>query len=394
MNSIIKYYQSTQTGAPQLSGQTGTLVSVLNACLVTGFNLRTLTRITRADALATAFADAGHGFREGDMVLLSGALETAFNGEFRIRNVTTNSFQFDLVFVAGAEPPLAATGALTAKIAPMGWENPFADANKAVFRSRDVAGTRLFLRIDDTSLPGDANYGRGARSASAQMWETMTDVDNGTGMSQSWWRKAQNESTTARPWLLVGDSRCFWLLVAWSETYDKRFVPYFFGDLDSFKAGDAYGCLIGGYVELPYNWYEPVYNEIVDSVCSLSTTVGNTGIWLARAATQLGGHVNAQWVAACGPGGNNGLGSSLLPFPNPVDNGIYVMPLMVMEQTGPALRGRLPGLLCPLHAIPAAEPTVYEGFVIDGTTRDLLAVCGAAGNSSTRLAFDLTGPWR
>ncbi|WP_237177586.1 hypothetical protein [Ralstonia pseudosolanacearum] len=42
----IKYFQSNQTGAPQLSGQRGTLIAVLNACLGSGFNLRTLTAIT------------------------------------------------------------------------------------------------------------------------------------------------------------------------------------------------------------------------------------------------------------------------------------------------------------------------------------------------------------
>ena len=85
------------------------------------------------------------------------------------------------------------------------------------------------------------------------------------------------------------------------------------------------------------------------------------------------------------------MGNTGVPYPNPVDNGIYVMPLMIQEQTGPSLRGRLPGLLCPLHAIAAAEPWKYPGFVIDGTVRELLVLPGTHANG--RLAFDLTGPW-
>ncbi|MGD7493757.1 hypothetical protein ACQCQQ_26630, partial [Ralstonia pseudosolanacearum] len=109
----IKYFQSNQTGAPQLSGQRGTLIAVLNACLGNGFNLRTLTAITREGTAATGTADAGHGFREDDIVLIAGANEAAYNGEHRIRNVTTNTFQFEVAADAAAR----ATGILTAKIA-------------------------------------------------------------------------------------------------------------------------------------------------------------------------------------------------------------------------------------------------------------------------------------
>ncbi|CAJ0780846.1 hypothetical protein LMG18090_01243 [Ralstonia mannitolilytica] len=387
----IKLFQSSQNGAPQLSGQPGTntLIAVLNACLIDGFNLRTLTSITREGTVATATADAGHGLREYDIVLIAGANEAAYNGEKRIRNVTTNTFQFD---VAG-EPTTPATGTITAKIAPLGWESPFSGPAKAAYRSRDVSGNRLFLRIDETPLAGDANYGRGSRTALAQMWEALNDIDNGTGKAETWWRKAQNDNATARPWLLVGDTKRFWLAVNWSESYPNRYVPYFFGDFPSFKAGDAYGSLIAGYYDLAYNWHEPAYNEVTDNVYSVGSGVGNTGIWLARGYSQLGGRVNAQWVSAPAPGGSTGLGATAVPYPNPADNGIYVMPMMIQEQTGPSLRGRLPGLLCPLQMIPAPEPWRFPGFVIDGTQRELLVVGGSASSGNARLAFDLTGPW-
>jgi hypothetical protein len=385
----IQYFQSTQNGAPQLSGQANTLIAVLNACLVNGFNLRTLTSITREGQIATASADAGHGFRESDTILIAGANESAYNGQKRIRAVTTNIFKFDIA----TDAPPAATGTLTAKVAPLGWESPFTGTNKAVYRAKDITGNRLFLRIDETALEGDANYGRGHRTALAQMWEVLNDVDNGTGKSETWWRKAHNDSTTPRPWVLVGDSKRFWLAVAWSESYPNRYVPYFFGDFPSFKPGDAYGSVIAGYFELTYNWNEPQTNEVLDYVYAVGTGVGNTGIWLARGYSQLGGRINAQWVSAPGYSSGTGMGWTGLPYPNPADNGIYVMPLMIQEQTGPSLRGRLPGLMCPLHAIPAPEPWMYEGFVIDGTQRQLLVVGGAHGSGGGKFAFDLTGPW-
>jgi hypothetical protein len=389
----IKWYQSNQTGAPQLTGQAGSLIAVLNACLLNGFNLRTLSSITREASVATATADAGHGFREGDTILIAGANESAYNGQQRLRNVTTNSFQFDLSFALGSEPATPAGGAITAKLAPLDWESPFSGANKAVYRARDMTSNRLFLRIDETPLVGDTNYGRGTRTALAQMWEVLNDIDNGTGKSETWWRKAHNDSATSRPWVLIGDSKRFWLAVNWSESYPNRYVPYFFGDFPSFKAGDAYGALIAGYYDLTYNWGDPASNEVADCVYSVGTAVGNTGIFLARGYSQLGGRINAQWVSAPAASGGIGLGATGIPYPNPADNGIYVMPLMIQEQTGPSLRGRLPGLLCPLHAIAAAEPWKFPGFVIDGTQRELLVVNGAQNNGGARMAFDLTGPW-
>lgn len=389
MTNTIKWYHANQTGAPQISGQAGTLIAVLNACLVNGFNLCTLSTITRDGTVATATADAGHGFRENDIVLIAGANEAAYNGEKRIRHVTTNAFQFDVE----GDPATPATGTLTAKIPPLGWESPFSGTNKAAYRAQDPTGNRLFLRIDETPLAGDANYGRGARTAIAQMWEVLNGLDSGTGMAQTLWRKAQNDSATPRPWVLVGDSKRFWLAVNWSENYPNRYVPYFFGDFPSFKAGDAYGTLIAGYFDFTPNWTDPSSSEVLDFVHAVGTAVGNTGIWLARGHPQLGGCINAHWVGAPAAYGGIGMGATALPYPNPADNGLYVVPLMIQEQTGPSLRGRLPGLLCPLHAIPAPGPWGYDGFVIDGTTRRLLVLTGSHGNGSGRFAFDLTGPW-
>lgn len=390
MTTPIKFFQNTQSGAPTLAGQANSLIAVLNACLVNGFNLKSITEITRTGDVATATAN-GHGYRNGDILLISGADQNAYNGEQRIRNVTTNTFDFS---VAG-EPNSPAIGTITAKVAPLGWESPFTGDNKAVYRATDPASNRLFLRIDEASMGGDANYGRGLRSVVAQMWEVLTDLDNGTGKAETFWRKAQNETILARPWVLIGDSKRFWLAVAWSESYPNRYVPYFFGDFPSYKAGDAYGALLGGYFDLTYNYGDPASNQVLDMVYAVGTAVGNTGLCAARNHSQLGGRINALWVSGPGYSGGSGtgLGNTGIPYPNPADNGIYVMPLIIQEQTGPTLRGRLPGLLCPLHPIAAPEPWKYPGFVIDGSTRELLVVTGASSNGAARLAFDLTGPW-
>ena len=386
---MIHYFQSTQAGAPQLTGLGGSVIAILNACLINGFNLRTLTGITRDGNVATVTADGGHGYREQDIVLIAGANQLAYNGPKRIRTVTTNTFQFDIE----GEPQSPATGSLSAKIAPIDWEQPFAANDRAVYRSRDPSAATIQLRIDETPLPGDVSYGRGTLSCAAQMWESLTDIDNGLGLTQTYWRKSNAEDGEARRWLLVGDSKRFWFCVAWSQYYGEIYMPNFFGSFSSFKAGDAYNYLIGGYTELGHNHHHPANNQYLDWVAAVGTSFAGNGAWLPRAHTQLGSSASVLWVSGVGYPTGVGMGMTGIPFPNPCDNGIYVMPMLIQEGAGPSLRGRLPGLLTPLHSIAADQPTRYPGFVLDGTERELLIVPATQGNGAARMAFDLTGPW-
>jgi hypothetical protein len=388
-NPMIHYFQHTQPGAPQLTGQAGSIIAILNACLLNGFNLRTLTGITRDGAVATVIADAGHGFKNGDVVHIAGANQSAYNGRMRIRDVTTNSFKFD---VAG-DPQTPATGTITAKIASLDWEGVYSATNKAVYRSKDPSTSRLFLRVDETPLAGDINYGRGTLSCIVQLWETLADIDNGTGKSEVLWRKSSRQDAVVRPWILIGDQKRFWLCVAWNENYPSRYVPYVLGDFASFKAGDPYSCVLGGYAELGYTWHDPATNQWLDDVGGVGAAIGVSGIVIPRDYSLLGGTTTVGWVSGVGGQSFIGMGATNLVYPNPADNGIFVMPLLIQEKTGPSLRGRVPGLLAPLHSITAIEPTRLPGFLLDSSLRDLLIVPACTANGAAKLAFDLTGPW-
>jgi hypothetical protein len=150
---------------------------------------------------------------------------------------------------------------------------------------------------------------------------------------------------------------------------------------------------LGGYPELGYSYHEPSSNLWLDQVAGVGSTIGSTGIVIPRDYSLLSGSTTACWVSGVAAQNFIGLGAGNLVYPNPADNGIFVMPMLIQEATGPSLRGRLPGLLTPLHSITANEPTRIAGFLLDGTPRDLLIVGACANNGKARLAFDLTGPW-
>src|SRR3569623_439796 len=202
--SFEKLFERTQTGAPALSGSAGNLISLLDAVLVNGFNLKSVASITRSGSTATATVSAGHGFRENDVVLQAGAGQTEYNGEFRIFNVPSTTYQFPVT----GSPTTPATGTITAKIAPAGWTQSFTGTNKAAYKSADVTATGCLLRVDDST----------AKYASVAGYESMTDIDTGSGAfadTISVINKSSTADAATRPWMLVCDGLAFYLLVAW-----------------------------------------------------------------------------------------------------------------------------------------------------------------------------------
>ena len=216
MNSSVKHFRSNMTGAPTLNGVAGALIGVLDACLVNGFNLKTIDSLTVAAGVATASVGGGHGYEPETVVLIAGASPAGLNGAKRILSTTTNTF----TFAAAGLGDQTATGAITAKLAPAGWEKVFSGTNKAVYRSLDVTGTRMYLRVDDTA----------AQFARVVGYEAMTDVDTGVNRFPTeaqrsggfWWCKASNATATARGWTLFADSRTFYLKEPLAKLCSRR----------------------------------------------------------------------------------------------------------------------------------------------------------------------------
>jgi len=63
MTVPVKYFRSDDTGAPTLTGQAGSLISLLDACLINGYNTKTPSGIIRSGSTATVTFATAHGFR-------------------------------------------------------------------------------------------------------------------------------------------------------------------------------------------------------------------------------------------------------------------------------------------------------------------------------------------
>lgn len=391
MSDIIGgyWFSSEMSGAPSLTGIAGSLVTLLDRCLVAGqgFGSVTLDSLVVADGVATATCSTGHNFKNHVVVLVAGAVNAALNGEQRIVVTSPTQFEFPMIGVANG----AASGSITAKMAPLGWSKPFSGNSKGAYLPKTWY-CQQYLQCLDNAPPSANN----AKVARMRGFESMSGVDTGEApfptVAQSanglQWIKSYTLDMLARPWLLFGDGGVFYLFTASSGTTLTRLTGYAFGDIGSALAADEYCTLICGEPNdaLPVGpWDYPMFVNCV----AAGTTQG--GKFLAR------NYLLTQNPAAAGCVGsavyNGVMGYSGVPYPQP--SGLLYSDVSVFENTGGAmLRAKtLPGLLYPLHARPLAENTF---FTLD--TGEVVYVVGAAGGGGStpnaQVFINLTGAWR
>lgn len=400
MPNTVVYYDSQETGAPVMDNAAGSVIALLDACLITGFGNKAVTSISVAAGMATVVC-AGHGFADGRMVDHAGATPSALNGRAKITVVDVNTYRFPTAAADGA-----ASGTITAKRSPLGWTKAFSGTNKAIYARTDVEATGAMFRVEDTrASPASAT------SAYTTMVESATGVDAlGPAASSSTIEKGA-DTTAAKRWVLVGDSRTFYLFTEHSSnTYSSTGVlcaVAAFGEVKSFRAGDAWRSFSMGFREALCPRY------------LTGNSFSSSNFRLARSAGGIQQNVSGVLIGYESNGG--GLGSDLNPFgyndpsaipgnvkfiprfPSPVDGGFAVQyPIPVLERNdgiGHAVRGVMPGLAAPLAAI--GSSLIGEFFFgrrlpgVAGTDRDFLAVSyGTANVRYGCILIDITGPWQ
>jgi hypothetical protein len=381
MTAPVKNYLSTDTGAPTWNGTIGATIAVLDALLINGFNEKTLSSLTQVDGVATATTATAHGYRVNQVVEIAGANEAGYNGQFPVLSVSTLSFTFAVDPATAA----AATGTVTAKVAPLGWTKAFSGTNKAAYRSNDVAATQCLLRVDDSN----------ALYSLVRGYKTMTDIDTGadpfptTAQQANYaWKKSSTADATARKWALFGDDMLFMFALAYSTASGNaptsaNFPPIFgFGDFISYKPGDAFNCLIYAYVSTAPS---AIYS---DSGFNNTTNIP----YCPRAFTQIGTALRLLKLAIY-PNSSSGLSSGGLAYPNPEDNGLLIWNRHVLQDGASDVRGIQPGAYHLPQVAPMADGDVVSD--VEGYAGKSFFMLGCSSNGTeARMAIDITGPWR
>ena len=403
MTMPVKWFSSEMEGAPNMGQDVAVnkLIPVLRAFLVDGFGSRAVSSATYANGEITFTFSAAHKYLVDSVVLASGANEAQYNGEFRVKSVTTTT----VVCATDNGTPVAAsaTGTLAMKVPSLGWTVKAEDAtnNRIIFASTDPAANGLALLVDNGAWTDNGAWNSGQTSgvygirAKVATVSSVVDINTYT-VDRPYQPWPASHRYASNQWFAVGDSRLFHFMPKFMA-YNQR-IWLTFGEGVSLRPGDKYMTL----VTLLANW-----GSANDDTVWSSTTAGygryndaaaldsTASKYCVRDYHQLPGGVAWRLIglstqAKFGRGGQQ--------YPNPSDNGFYIQtdpPMVYVNEKD--LRGFLPGVRNVLASVAAMDATVLKNLPnIPGKSFLLLQVSAASvpDGYPSSIAFDITGPWR
>lgn len=392
VDTTVKFYREDFPGAPVLNGVAGSLIDLLEACLCTGFGLRAVTSLVVAGGVATLTlaSDAKNVNLLHSVILVEGVpgALTALNGEQRVTWASSTELKFATAAADGT-----ATGSITVKTAPAGWEKKFSGTNKAVLKSLAVEANTSYLWVSDT----------GTTNANVRAYEAMTDVDTGAGAaptvaqlaSGGYWAKSAAANVTPIGWDLFSDARAFYYCPVPYTAYGTQYTGqgcWFYGDPIAFKGTDAFSTAI---------FFGNQDNSLYPQLGSVFYTTNVDGPRVARGYSGLGASVPCWAKPQTGTSALSGDDGFLGAFPSQTDGALLLSEYILVDtaSTGAKLvrRGRMPGAR---HAPQSALGAVFsrKDTVTVGGKRFYVTSASANaadyGEAGGRMFFDITGPWR
>ena len=178
-NKTVKFFTSDNNNAPQLQNASGSMITLLDACLVTGIQVGVINSLSSTGLEATAVFGLPHNLKKYQVVRVSGATQAEYNGDFKIKQVVNaTTIKFELNSVASVAN---ASGTINCMLAPLNWDKPFSSSTalgggRAAYRSKDeTLSNRPFLRVVDERISSYSN--NYAKYAKVGIVEEMTGID-------------------------------------------------------------------------------------------------------------------------------------------------------------------------------------------------------------------------
>jgi hypothetical protein len=273
----VQFTFNGNTNAPQLISSQGALVALLDAVLVNGYGSQAVTTlVANNEGVITASFNLTHNFKPGQILMIQGGSDSAFNGRFRVDTTQSNS----LTFAEKLPGAKAASGTITAKVAPLGYEIAFTDgAFKRAYKSLNPENAMYYIFDDNLWSGWSASY---AKICNVGIAFEMTDINTIVGLqcpynaanpNQNWqltgsgsaavpgWAKvvygcwAQGVSTYLssgsagnHTWSIIGNDEGFYLCAASAPAganSNKSAVCQYFGKYQSFTENSFNYLLCG-----------------------------------------------------------------------------------------------------------------------------------------------------
>jgi len=390
----IKFYVHSNNNAPQLQNAYGSMIGVLDACLVNGISLGLVSSLTAIGTTVTAVFSTAHNLLQYQVLKIAGANQSEYNGEHRILTVPNAT---SVTFELGSTPSTTtATGTITASLPPLGWEKPFSSANaagggKAAYRSKNMLlPSRPFLRVVDELDPAyTATY---AKFAKVGLVEDMVSIDTligvqapydalnpdknwvGTGSGTSaingwakWYYAAGSLATTisdaatpasgSRNWVLAGNSDYFFIFPA-VATGINNYSNYGFGAFNSFLSADNSNNFLSAmtrYVSAGTGGYRGEFT-------GLGATTSSGATLIQRNFKQDANHITARAYSAMvrTSSGDIYSGTANHIADKSIANLIPFFPVFFKETTSDIVRGELPNFYWLFQDKPYTNLSIIE----------------------------------
>lgn len=200
MTGLVKHYQNTMKGIPQLTNNWGAMINLLDAVLVNGFNHVTILGLTKTNTTsitATINLGSDHGFIDRQVVRIAGSTN-GWNGDYKVLSADSTSITVECT----ATHASAILGTATCFTAPLDFEiihqTPSDSTTpKRAYRSTNPESLGLILLIHDFCAPG--GNASGAKFAKVAIVSSMSDIDTITGVQMPY-----SETNPQRNWTFSG----------------------------------------------------------------------------------------------------------------------------------------------------------------------------------------------
>lgn len=390
MTLSVKYLHDGLRGAPALSGTAGALLTLLRACLITGFGSTTPQSVTVSNGIATATLNAGETFEVGSIVLVSGGTPAALNGEARVLTSTPTQITWATSAADGAT-----TGIISIRYAPVGgWEELFAGSHptRMVLRSADVRGHGHCLWIDDS----------GTTTARVRGYVSMTGIATGTEPFPSdtqisgggWWQKSAQASGASAGWTVYGDSAYFGIAMAAGVPLNATRVQAplrGFGLPIAESALDAWSTIVN---------CAPNEAAAFNTGAMDQATAANT-MFSPRAFSGAPGSVSMGCRAYVGGAASavSGLDGLMGPLPDTVSGRLRLSAKYITDPGSSYPRAVIPGMSHVPHtnavgALTHRQLLIGTGDLAGRSLRVIYSNANTATPPSTAYIIDTSGGWR
>lgn len=365
---------------PILSSSSGSLISVLDACLINGFGSVNLSSLViDGNGIATA-TSAAHGYNKVHIVIeISNAEQTTINGQWRIISTTANTIVLDTVASGLTNITCTSETTITLKIPALGWQKVFYDpaTSVVVYRSLDPTSRRHFLRIDDadgSSVTPRFSYIRGYEMMTSTAdngilpFPLSASFPRGLGILRDYYQNSGKyipSDSSNISWTLVGSSKQLYFRDSiFSGTEPRASTNCFFGDMISYIPGDIGGTLLAGATNFANTYSLSGAFESWESF---------TGKYSPRPGTRWFSKSNQRWRlrSPSTQGTYIGIGSPTIPAPEPLSNRYYIYkPILITDESVTTyIRGEMPGMAICLNDLATQTPYVEPNtiFVMNDT---------------------------